>query len=162
VCVVGTDSGIYKVLFLLHMLAVIGGIGTVVLNGVYAAKAKAAGGVGGTAVSVANYEVSDVAGKLIYLIPVFGILMVLVSDDAIEFSDTWIWLSMLLYVVALGISHALLIPGHRRYNALAAGEGGPSIGVEAQGLEKKMAGAGATLDIIIVILVALMIWKPGA
>jgi len=157
----GTNSGIYKLLFLLHMLAVIGGIGTVVLNGVYAAKAKAAGGSGGTAVTVANYEVSDVAEKLIYTIPIWGILMVLVSDDAIGFGDTWIWLSMLLYVVALGISHAVLIPSHRRYNELAASEGGPSAGAEAQGLEKKMAAGGTALNLIVVVLVALMIWKPG-
>ena len=158
----GTNSGIYKVLFLLHMVAVVGGLGTVVLNGVYAAKAKAAGGPAGTAVSVANYEVSGVAEKLIYTIPIWGILMVLVSDDAIGFGDTWIWLSMLLYVVALGISHAVMIPGHRRYNELASAEGGPSVGAEAQGLEKKLAGGGMALNLILVVLIALMIWKPGA
>ena len=158
----GTNSGIYKLLFLLHLIAVVGGLGTVVLNGVYAAKAKATGGQGGTAISVANYEVSGVAEKLIYTIPLWGILMVLVSDDAIEFGDTWIWLSMLLYVVAIGISHAVMIPGHRRYNELAAAEGGPSVGTEAQGLEKKLAGGGTALNLLLVVLIALMIWKPGA
>ena len=157
----GTNSGIYKVLLLLHLLAVIGGIGTVMLNGLYAAKAKQTGGSGGTAVSVANYDVSMVAEKLIYTIPIWGILMVLVSDDAISFGDTWIWLSLVLYVVALGISHAVLVPGHRRYNELAASSGGPSVGDEAQAIEKKLAGAGMALNLLVVVLVALMIWKPG-
>ena len=158
----GTNSGLYKVLVVLHLIAVVGGIGTVCLNGIYAAKAKKAGGAGGTAVSLANYEVSSVAEKLIYLIPVFGIAAVLASDDAISMGDTWISLSLLLYVVAVGISHAVLIPGHRRYNALAAEEGGPSVGAEAQGLEKKMAAAGGTLNVLVVVLIALMVWKPGA
>ena len=37
-------------------------------------------------------------------------LLVLVSDDAWSFGDTWIWLSMALYIVALGLSHGLLLP----------------------------------------------------
>lgn len=157
----GTNSGIYKVLFLLHMLSIIGGIGSVMLNGVRMTRAKAVGGAEGTAISVVTEEVSNVAEKLIYLIPVFGILMVLVSDDAISFGDTWIWLSIVLYVVALGISHSVIIPGARRYNQLAATDGGPSVGAEAQGLEKKIAGADIALNLIVVVLIALMIWKPG-
>lgn len=158
----GTNSGIYKLLLVLHLLAVTVGLGTVFLNGVYNARARRFGGERGTAVTVANEEVSKIAEYAIYAIPVFGILMVLTSDDAIQFGDTWIWLSLLIYVIAIGISHAVLIPGHRRYNQLAESEGGPSAGEEAQGLEKRMAAAGGTLNVLVVVLIALMVWKPGA
>lgn len=157
----GTNGGLYKVLFLLHMLAIMGGIGSVMLNGLRMAKAKAVGGSEGTAIGVTMFEVSNVAEKLIYTIPVWGILMVLVSDGAISFGDTWIWLSIVLYVVALGISHSVLIPGGRRYNELAAVDGGPSVGSEAQALEKRIAGADMAINLLVVVLVALMIWKPG-
>jgi uncharacterized membrane protein len=159
---VGTNSGLYKILLLLHIVGIVGGIGPVVLNGLYLARAKRAGGAAGTAVSVATYEVSDVAEKVIYTIPVTGILLVLVSDGAISFGDTWIWLSIVLFVAAVGLSHAALIPGHRRYNALAAAEGGPSVGQEAKALEQRVAGAGMALNLLVVVLIALMIWKPGA
>jgi hypothetical protein len=157
----GTNSGIYKLLLVLHLLAVVVGIGTVFLNGLYAAQAKRRGGVAGQAVSEANYDVSSVAEKFIYAIPVFGILLVLLSDDQIEFTELWIWLSTLLYVAALGVSHAVLIPSHRRMNQLAptiTGTG-PEL-AEAEALEKKMGAAGALLNVIVVVIIALMVWKP--
>ena len=70
--------------------------------------------------SEANFAVSNIGEKFIYAIPVFGILLVLASDKPWKFSQTWIWLALLLYVVAIGISHAILIPGHKKINALLA------------------------------------------
>ena len=80
-----------------------------------------------------------------------------------------IWLSLLLYVVAIGISHSILIPGHKRINALLAEleQGPPTAGgpppqaVELQAIGKKMAAAGATLNVFVAIFLILMIWKPG-
>ena len=43
---VGLNSGIYKFLLVLHLIAVVVGFGGVMLNGVYAARAKRAGAVG--------------------------------------------------------------------------------------------------------------------
>ena len=57
------------------------------LNGLYAAQAQKRPGPAGRAVSEANFAVSSIAEKVIYLVPVFGILLVLASDGAIEFSQ---------------------------------------------------------------------------
>ena len=84
----------------------------------YAAQAQKRPGPAGRAVSEANFFVSNIGEKFIYAIPVFGILLVLASHTAWKFSQTWIWLALLLYVVAIGISHAILIPGHKKINAL--------------------------------------------
>ena len=70
--------------------------------------------------SESNFAVSSIGEYFIYAIPVFGILLVVVGDPVWKFSQTWIWLSLLLYVVAIGISHSILIPGHKRINALLA------------------------------------------
>ena len=157
----GTGEPLYYFVLVMHLLGVIAGIGTVFLNGVYNAQARAIGGVGGTAVSVANERVSKIAEGAIYSIPFTGLVLLWLSDGAYEIGQTWAWLSLVLYVVAIGISHAVLIPGHRRYNELAHTEGGPSVGAEAKGIEKKMAGAGATLNLLTVVIVVLMVWKPG-
>lgn len=162
-------SGLYKTLLVLHILTAIVGLGAVMLNGIYAAQAQKRPGPGGRAVSEANYFVSTVGEKFIYAIPIFGILLVLASDKAWKFSQTWIWLALLIYVVAIGISHAVLIPGHKRINALLAEmeQGPPPVGgppsqaIELQAIGKKMAAAGATLNVFVVIFLALMIWKPG-
>jgi uncharacterized membrane protein len=164
-----TNSGLYKTLLVLHILVAIVGLGSVMLNGVYAAWSQKRPGPGGRAASEANFFVSNVGEKFIYLIPIFGILLVLASDKAWKFSQTWIWLSLLIYVVAIGISHSILIPGHKRINALLAEmeQGPPPAGgpppqvAELQTIGKKMAAAGATLNVVVVIFLALMVWKPG-
>jgi uncharacterized membrane protein len=166
----GTNSGIYKLLLVLHILVAIVGLGAVFLNGLYAAQAQKRPGPGGRAISEANFAVSYLAEKAIYLIPVFGILLVLVSDDAWDFGQTWIWASLALYVVAIGISHSVLIPGHRKINELLAEmeQGPPPAGgpppqvVQIEALGKKQAAAGMTLNLFVVVFLVLMVWKPGA
>jgi uncharacterized membrane protein len=165
-----TNSGLYKTLLVLHILTAIVGLGAVMLNGLYAAQAAKRQGPPGRAVSEANLAVSTVGEYFIYAIPVFGILLVLASDKAWKFSQTWIWLALLVYVTAIGISHAVLIPGHKKINALllemeqgppAAG-GPPPQAAQLQDVGKRMAAAGATLNIFVVVFLVLMIWKPGS
>lgn len=163
------DSGGYKLLVLLHLVTVIVGIGTVTLNALYGAQSRQRPGPGGRAVSEANEAVSKIAEYFIYGIAVTGILLVFASDDAVDFSQTWIWLSILLYVVALGISHSVLIPGHRRINALLAEmeQGPPPAGgpppqvAELSVLGKRQGMAGMALNLLTVVLLVLMVWKPG-
>jgi len=85
--------------------------------------------------------------------------------DVWEFDQTWIWLSILLYVVALGIAHSVLIPSHRRSNqlsaTLASGQGGAAEAAELEAVAKKMPSAGATANLLAVIIIFLMVWKPG-
>ena len=162
-------SGLYKTLLVLHILVAIIGLGAVMLNGLYAAQAQKRPGPPGRAVSESNYFVSHIAEYFIYAIPVFGILLVVDSGKLWKFSQTWVWLAMLLYVIAIGISHAVLIPGHKRINVLLAemeqapapAGGPPPQAVELQAIGKKMAAAGATLDVFVAIFLILMVWKPG-
>jgi uncharacterized membrane protein len=165
----GTNTGIYKFLLLLHILSIVVGIGAVMLNGLYASQSQKRPGPGGRAVSEANYAVSMVAENFIYVIPVFGILLVIFSDGAWEFSQAWVWLSIVVYVIALGISHSVLIPGHRRVNGLLAemeqspptASGPPPQVATLEATGKRLAAAGATNNLLVVVLIALMIWKPG-
>jgi uncharacterized membrane protein len=162
-------SGLYKTLLVLHILTAIVGLGAVMLNGLYAAQAQRRPGPAGRAVSEANYAVSTIGEYFIYAIPVFGILLVIVGDPLWKFSQTWIWLSLLLYVFAIRISHSILIPGHRKINALLADveqgppptAGPPPQVAQIQALGKRQAAAGATLNVVVVIFLILMIWKPG-
>ena len=151
------DFDLYLLLKIVHIVTVVVGIGTVSLNGIYAAKAKAAGPNGGAAIGRANLEVTLVAEYFIYAIPVTGILMMVV-EDYWEWSQTWVWLSIVLYVAALGISHAVMVPSGRRMNELMAA-GPPN--AESEALEKKLAGGGTALDLIAVAIIVLMVWKPG-
>ena len=153
------DFDLYTFFKILHLVVVVVGIGTVMLNGVYGAKSKAAGPNGGVAIAQANFDVTKLAELFIYAIPVTGILM-LVSNDGhgFEFSDTWVWLSIVLYVVALGISHGVMVPSSKRMIALMS-SGPPND--ETAALEKKLAGGGMALNLLAVAIIVLMVWKPG-
>ena len=169
----GTNSGIYKFVFVLHLLAVIIGFGSVFLAGVFGAKAKARGGRDGVAVGEVTYEVGKQWSEwFIYAVPIFGILLVLLSDDEIKFSEPWISWSFLLYLVGIGITHAVHLPNIRRMNELAGelvsgappggGSGGPPPQVaELDARGKRAAAGGAVLNLIVVAVVFLMVWQPG-
>jgi len=138
------------------------------LNGLYAAQAQKRPGPPGRAVSESNFAVSGVAEKVIYTIPVWGILLVIASDKAWKFSDTFVWVALLLFVIAMGISHGVLIPGHKKINTLLAEmeqgpppAGGPAPQVaQIEDLGKRQAAAGMTLNLFVVVFLLLMVWHP--
>jgi uncharacterized membrane protein len=167
-------SGIYKFLLVLHLLAVIVGFGPTVMAAAYGAKAKARQGREGLAIAETTYDViSNYAVWPIYAVPILGILLVLTSDDAWKFSQTWISLSFLLYFVAIGIVHAIHQPNIRRMNQLmaelvaagppagGAGGGPPPQVAEIEARGKRAGMVGGVLNLLLVVIVALMVWKPG-
>jgi hypothetical protein len=170
---VGIDTTGYKVVLVLHLLTVIIGFGTVFLNGVRGAEAKKRKGVGGLAIGESGHRLNSIAEKFIYAVPILGFALLGMSDDVWEFGQTWVWLSLLLYLVGIAVSHAILIPSEKRMNVLAAelvAAGPPPAGaaggpppqvVEMEGLEKKLAAAGGFLNVLLVVLVVLMVFKPG-
>ena len=80
-----------------HILAVIVGFGGVVLGPVYGLLSKKRKGAEGLAIAEAAHFVGGIAEKFIMAVPVFGILMVLISKDVWKFDLTWIWLAIVFY-----------------------------------------------------------------
>jgi uncharacterized membrane protein len=165
---------VYDLLLWLHILCAIVGFGGVLLNVLYGLQAKQRPGPGGLAISEANYHVSHIAQYFIYAVFVFGFLLVPVSDEVWSFGDTWIWLSMLLYVVALGISHGIVSPTAKKMIGLqqemvAAGPppadappGPPPQAAQMAELGKRMQLFGPVLQILFLAVLYLMVFKPGA
>jgi uncharacterized membrane protein len=170
---VGRGTTGYDVVLVLHILASIVGFGTVVLNGVRGAHAKARPGPGGLAIGESAFQVSKIAELFIYTVPIFGIGLVFMSDDAWEFEQAWIAISIVLYIVGLGISHGVMMPSEKKMNSLAAelvaagpppagAAGGPPPQVaQMEALEKKLAIGGTVLNLLLVVIVVLMVFKPG-
>jgi hypothetical protein len=177
----GLNSGVYKLLLVLHIFCAIVGFGAVYLNALYGQQVRKRQGREGLAVYEANFFVSGVGQYFIYGVFVFGFLLVLTSDDAWKFDQTWVWLAMALYLVSLGVSHGVLLPAVKRMGVLmrelvamgpppAGGTGSvperpagpPPQVVEMGALGKRVGAAGAFLDVMVVVILALMVWKPGA
>jgi uncharacterized membrane protein len=169
---VGDDSSLYALVLLLHILSAIAGFGGVMFNGLYAQQSQLRKGKEGVAITQSVISVSNVAEVFIYLTAVFGVLLVLLADEPVGWGDTWIWLSILIYVAALGLSHGVLQPSVRRIahlsEELASMEGPPPGGggpppqvAEIEALGKRVGMTDAALKLALVAILYLMIWKPG-
>lgn len=181
----GVDSGAYDAVVVLHVMCVIIGFGGVFLNGIYGAESKRRGGREGLAVFEATERVGKIAEGFILAVPVFGIALILMSHHQWSFSQAWVSASLAIYAVALTLSFGFHLPNLRRMGALmhelvvmsepvpvavgggsmAAGE--PAGGPPAQAIELQRRGQlagmyGATLNLAIISVVILMIWKPGS
>jgi len=156
-----TNSGIYKFLFVLHILAAIVGFGSVMLNGVYAAHVSRRPGPEGAAIAEANYDVSfGWAMWFIYGVIILGLALVGLSDKAWKFSQTWVWLSVVLYLVLIGLVHGLHRPNERRLLELL--RAGPTADTAEIERRAQLAGrVGPVLSLIVVAILFLMVWKPG-
>jgi uncharacterized membrane protein len=162
-------SGVFNFFKWLHIGCAIVGFGAVVLNGVYAAQAGKRDGPGRTAVVEANHFVSTIGEYFIYAVFVLGFVLVGLSPKAggkhlFEFSQAWVWLAILLYLVAIAIAHAVLIPTQKKMiTASKAMEGGGTAeqGAEFGSLAKKAAPFGAINDVLLFVILYLMVFKPG-
>jgi uncharacterized membrane protein len=167
-------SGVYKFFLLLHILSAIIGFGGVLLNPVYFAESRRRGGREGLAVSEANFAASSIAEFAIYGVFVFGLITVFIGDPTVKFSQGWLSAAMLLYIIAVVIARAVLVPTHRKINRLTAeliarpagvassGPGGPPPEVaELQSLNKRVARFGGLLSLLFLIVLFLMVVKPG-
>jgi uncharacterized membrane protein len=164
---------LYDFLLWAHILCAIVGFGGVLLNALYGAEAKKRPGPGGLAISEANKRVSDIAEYFIYAVFVFGFGLIGVSDSVWELSQTWIWLSIVLFIVALGISHGVMMPTAKKMIALqqemvAAGPppadappGPPPQVAEMEVLGKKLGTFGPVLHVLFLVILYLMVFKPG-
>jgi uncharacterized membrane protein len=163
----GSDA--YKVVLVLHILCAIIGFGAVFLNGLYGAQAAKYKGPEGLAITRANFFVSTIAEYFIYAVFLLGIALVLIGDNIFDFGQTWIWLSMTIYILAIVLSHAVLRPAIRRIitlqEELVSGPppaGGPPPQVaEIEQVGKKLATVGPILDLAMIAVLVLMIFKPG-
>jgi uncharacterized membrane protein len=176
----------------LHILCVIIGFGGVMLAGVYGGEAKRRRGPEGLAVFEATEKVGKIAEGFIIAVPFFGIALVLMSHKEWTFSQTWVMAAIAIYVVAITVSFTMHLPNLRRMGELmkeliamgpppaavsggavpeedmhaasaAAAVGGPppqAVELEARG--KRAAMLGGFLNLAVVAVVILMVWKPGS
>jgi hypothetical protein len=163
-------SGIYKTFLVLHLVFAIVGYGALVGAGVLGARSVSRGP--GEAATIFDFIVTARwAEWVVYAVPVLGIVLVLLSDDAWKFSQAWISISFALFIIQLGVLHGAHLPNLRRMNELmkeVAGapvsqEGGRPPQVDELAARGKRAGLyGAILNVALIAIVVMMVWKPGA
>lgn len=144
------DTG-YNIVLLLHIIAVIVALAPAVVNPI----------MFGLEERRSDGDVVALAGRItglptrIYTIAlvvagILGIGLISMGDPLISWGDTWVWLSVVLWVVLNGVLHAVQLPGER---ALAGGD---------TSVMGKLSQVGMLLTVLVLVILYLMVLKPGA
>ena len=148
----------FKIVLAVHLIAAVFAIGPLVHAATTAARGIRQGDAAATASSARLLRLYSYA-SVVVVIAGFA-LMSSTSDEThkrtAEFSETWIWLSLLLWAIAIGLVFAVLVPGLNRAGALI-GQSQP-----ARALMGRVAAAGGTIGLIFAAIVVLMVYRPGS
>ena len=143
-------SGVYQLLLILHLLSVVIAFAPAVVHPLTGPRMMKEDESAGRRFSGAAAAVS----RTVYLpallaVGILGFAMVGISDQAFRFSDPWVFISALLWLVIGGIVSAVIIPGEKQ---VAAGD---------RAAESKVAAAGGIATLLFLVVLFLMVVKPG-
>ena len=157
----GVGGDLYNAVLVLHILAAIIGFGGMFIAGFYGNESRNLPGREGLAVAETTLKVTgQIPTVAVCAVPILGILLILMSEDAIKFSAMWISLSFLLYIVLMGLATGIQVPTIRKMVAMRAGADGAS-SMQVQAMGKKVATVGAIVNVLWVVILILMVFKPG-
>jgi hypothetical protein len=156
----------YNLLLTLHLLCVIGGFGFLAYSGLALVAGRYRGAPVGTL--EVTLQLNGLAELLVYGAFVFGIAAV-GSSKVWKFSQTWVYLAFALYLVDIGILHAVIKKSQREYVSLArklasievAVPGRPAEVGRIEDLERRIAVGWGVFNVVVVVVVFLMVFRPG-
>ena len=145
-----TDSFGYRLFFLLHILAILVAFAPAFVWPVVNARLRTQGATPGTEIGkIIRDSWARIHGPALVLAGLFGILMVVMSDEVWEFSQTWVSMAFLLWFLMIAVVFGLM-PWNERKNA----EGD-------EAADRRSAAFNGVLHLLLLLIVIDMIWKPG-
>lgn len=147
----------FKILLALHLLTAIFAIGPLAHAATTAARGLRQADAGATASSARTVTIYSHVSVLVAILG-FGLMS---ADNpygpgkVAGFSEVWIWLSALLWLVAVGIALAVVVPALQQ-----AGER-IEAGTAVDSLTARVAAGGGVVGLIFAAIVFLMVYKPG-
>jgi hypothetical protein len=146
----------FHILFALHLLFAIFTVGPLVHAVTTATRGLRQADAHATAYAARMARIYSNASVLVII---FGFGVMASKDGGkrvAQFSDTWIWLSALLWVVAAGVTSAVIAP--------ALDQATTQIGEQKSvaPLTTRVAASGAGVATIFVAIVFLMVYQPGS
>lgn len=162
-------GGPYDVLVALHVLSALVGFGAVIVTGGYGL-AGARRWPPGQGVRRYFRPGTNWPGRALYAVPVLGFALVAGSDGTYSMGQWWLWVSLVLWAAGTAAAEAVLWPAERRVQRLIwpgpdAATGPPGTGGEPEGLRAewtRLVAAAAVVTAVFVVVVSLMVVRPGA
>ena len=148
----------FKLLLALHLLFAVFAIGPLVAAASTAARGIRTGDGAATASSARLLRIYSYASVLVVVIGM-GLMSVnspYGKGKVGEFSDTWIWLSVVLWLAAVGITLGLLVPTLTRAAGTIRAEG------SVVTLTGRVAALGGIVAVLFAVIVFLMVYRPGS
>lgn len=172
----GTDSALYQVVLVAHILCAVVGFGSILVTGGYAGAARR-----GSAETSDTGQVSDgvrryfrpgpnVASRFIYAVPVLGLAMAGMGGGG-DFGQSWLWVGTGLWLLAAGLAAGVVWPAEARMSSLVtaravgaaaeqAGAAAELSGAVAQ-VGQRASRAAAVTDLAVVAAFVVMVARPG-
>jgi hypothetical protein len=146
----------------LHVLSAVVGFGAIFVTGVYAGLARRR-----SSEVVRRYfrPGPNWAARGVYLVPVLGVVLVETSHGADRFTQLWVWVSLLLWVLAAALAQAVAWPAEARIQKLVVESPPPGTGarqVELDRVCRRVERAAVAIDLVFVATLVLMLAKPGS
>ncbi|MFL6158270.1 MAG: hypothetical protein ACJ72D_19430 [Marmoricola sp.] len=148
----------FKILFALHLLFAIFAIGPLVHATTTAARGLRTADAAATAASARTATLYSYVSVVVVVLG-FGVMS---ADNpygpgkVAEISDPYIWISGLLWLVAVGLTLGLLVP------ALEQATTRITAGQAVDDLRARVAAPGGVVGLIFAAIVFLMVYKPGS
>ena len=161
----GTDSVLFQIILLLHIGVAIVGFGGVISHSLFHAKAVRSPAAAAGTVLETTTSVAKLAEYAIYAVLPLGIILIVLSDDLFSMGDPWVSASFVVWFLLVGTMHGAVRPAVKvlaqRAQALEADAVLENDSEAAGAVKKLMIGEMAT-QLLLVVALFLMIWKPGA
>ena len=147
----------FTIFLALHLLTAIFVIGPLAHAVTTASRGLRTGDAAATATAARTARTYAIASLVVVLLG-FGLMSAKGPDHqpAGRFSDLWIWLSVLLWVAAVALTLAVVVPTlDRATGAIGRGEA-------VRTLTGRVAASGGIVGLLLVAIVFLMVYQPGS
>lgn len=148
----------YHILLALHLLFAVFAVGPLVHAATTASRGVRRADAGATASAARMLRIYAYASVLVVLVG-FGLMSAKApwdpSEHVASFGETWIWLSALLWLLAVVLVLVVLVPTLDRATQ-AIGSGG-AVGAPTG----RVAAAGGVVGLVFAAVVFLMVYQPG-
>lgn len=148
----------YELLLFLHLLAAVFAVGPLVHASTTAARGLRTADAGATEAAARAVTIYSYASVAVIFFG-FGLMSMdspYRPGKVAEISDPYIWISALLWFLAVGLALGVLVP------ALAQATAAIKAGEPTDALKAKVAAPGGVIGLVFAAIIFLMVYKPGS
>ena len=149
-------SAAYDIVLLAHVLSALVGLGAVLVAGAYALALRRSGAAGEV---VRRYYRPGVnwGGRVLYLVPVLGVVLVAMGDGDWSYADGWITAGLMLWALVTVAAELVLWPAERRIQA-AVEDPGSSTDLRSEC--RRVTITAVVVAVLLVTATVVMVAKP--